>query len=174
MFHVFARGNAGDAIYRDDLDRLRYLDLLARVVGRKGWLCLGYCLMHNHVHLLLETPQPNLGRGMQLLHGRYAEGFNARHARPGHVFQGRFGSVHIARDEHLLAAAAYVALNPVAAGLCERPEDWRWGSHAALLERRPPRWLAVRRLLALFAGSGSRARERYRAYIAERLPGTCS
>ena len=169
MFHVFARGNAKHAIFRDDLDRRVYLHGLAKVIGRTGWLCLGYCLMHTHVHLLLETPQPNLGWGMQLLHGRYAMGFNARHERPGHVFQGRYGAVRVRGDAQLLAATAYVVLNPVRAGLCARPEHWRWGSHARVLGGHPPAWLAARRLLELFGASGRAGVRSYAEYIEERL-----
>src|SRR5690242_13743227 len=93
VYHVFARGNSRAPIYLDDDDRRIYLWMLARVVLRQGWRCLAYCLMTNHVHLLLETPEPNLSHGMQQLHGGYALSFNARHGRIGHVFQGRYGAV---------------------------------------------------------------------------------
>src|SRR3954454_20748947 len=89
VHHVYARGNAREDIYRDDVDRRMYLHTLGREVARWKWRCLAYCLMSNHVHLLLETPEPNLGRGMQRAHGTYARLFNRRHARVGHVFQGR-------------------------------------------------------------------------------------
>ena len=169
VFHVFARGNRREDIYVDDLDRHVYLDLLARVGGRQRWLCLAYCLMDNHVHLLLETPWPNLGEGIQRLHGRYAAVFNRRHRRSGHLFQGRYGATRISGDPQFLAAAAYLALNPVAAGLCRRPEDWRWSSHAELLVGKAPGWLASRRLLELFGASGRGGARSYAEYIDERL-----
>src|SRR5262245_56726144 len=85
IYHITARGNAKDAIYLDDDDRNRFLTILARVVKRYEWLCHAYCLMGNHYHLVLETPRPSLAAGMQHLNGVYAQGFNQRHDRVGHV-----------------------------------------------------------------------------------------
>jgi putative transposase len=169
VFHVFARGNAKQPIYLDDLDRRWYLQLLGRVVSRARWHCLGYCQMNNHVHLVLETPEANLAFGMQRLHGRYAESFNARHERSGHLFQGRYGAVRITNDEQLIAAMAYLAVNPVTAGLCARPEDWPWGSHTLLLGGHGPPWLAAHRVLELFGAFGDDPRGCYREYVEERL-----
>jgi putative transposase len=167
VHHVFARGNDRRAIYLDDLDRRIYLAILGRVTRQRRWRCLAYCLMPNHLHLLLETPHANLGAGMQQLQGSYAQAFNRRHERVGHVFQGRYGSVHITTDEQLWATVAYVALNPVTAGLCERPEQWRWSSHASTLNGRTRhRWLDAARLLSHFEGLGGEPRERYAAMTA--------
>jgi REP element-mobilizing transposase RayT len=105
VHHVFARGNDRREIYLDDFDRKIYLVMLGRVTRRQRWRCLAYCLMPNHVHLLVETPEANLGAGMQRLHGSYAQTFNERHGRSGHVFQGRYGSVLITRDEQLWTVA---------------------------------------------------------------------
>jgi REP element-mobilizing transposase RayT len=143
---VFARGNNRELIFRADADRRRYLKLLGAEIARRKWLCLAYCLMDNHVHLLLETPKPNLTAGMQRFHGVYAQGFNTKHGRVGHVFQGRFGAAVVRRDEHLWILAGYLADNPVAAGLCDRPEAWRWSSHGALATGRAPHWLEHQRL----------------------------
>ena len=92
---MYARGNGGQEIFLDDADRWRYLAMLGDVVVRMRWRCLAYCLMRNHVHLLAETPAANLGAGIQRLHGRYAQKFNERHRRSGHVFQGRYGAVRV-------------------------------------------------------------------------------
>ena len=129
--------------------------------GEFRWRLLAYCLMPNHVHLLIETPLANLGVGMQWLHGLYAREFNDRHGRSGHVFQGRYGAVRAERDEQLWGAAAYIAMNPVEAGLCKDPEEWPWGSHRAIARGGGPRWLDVDRLLGHFAGAGGDPRERY-------------
>jgi putative transposase len=161
IHHVYARGNDRQCIYRDDVDRTTYLRMLGRVVIRQNWRCLAYCLMNNHVHLLLETPEPNLGAGMQRLHGRYAQTFNERHGHCGHVFQGRYGSVRITSDEQLWTVAAYIARNPVESGLCERSEHWPWSSHAAVLGRPSPHWLDVERLLWYFDPTGGDGRGRY-------------
>jgi putative transposase len=165
--HVFARGNDRRDIFVDDLDRGVYLLKLGRVTRRQRWRCLSYCLMPNHVHLLVETPHANLGAGIQRLHGDYAQIFNERHGRSGHVFQGRFGSVRMKTDEHLWTVAAYIALNPVAAGLCHAPEEWAWSSHRSTIDgRRRPRWLDTERLLSHFEGLGGDPLQRYLAMTA--------
>jgi putative transposase len=164
VHHVFARGNDRRDIYVDDVDRRVYLAMLGRVTRRQRWRCLSYCLMPNHVHLLVETPDANLGAGMQRLHGDYAHTFNERHGRCGHVFQGRFGSIRMVTDEQLWAAAAYVALNPVTAGLCNAPDEWPWSSHGSTIEtRRTPAWLDAARLLSYFEGLGGDPLQRYLA-----------
>ena len=170
IHHVFARGNAKQDIYLDDADRERYLVILGRAVVRHRWRCLAYCLMHNHVHLLVETPAPNLGRGIQWLHGTYANAFNHRYRRSGHVFQGRFGSVRMMSDAQLVMAARYIARNPVEAGICGLPEQWPWGSHPAALDQTAtgPAWLDTPRLLGFFGAGGGEARRRYADLVALR------
>ena len=168
VYHVYARGNNRRLIYEDDRDRLKYLALLGEVVGREGWRCLSYCLMDNHVHLLVETPQPNLDVGMRRLHGDYARIFNKRHTRSGHVFQGRYGAEPLKREAHLFAAAAYIAANPVDAGLCADPHAWPWGSHSVAGTAAEPPWLDTARLLALYEALGGDAHQRYASSVDER------
>jgi putative transposase len=168
VFHVYARGNDRRVVFADDVDRRRYLDLLERVIGRTRWYCLAYCLMDNHVHLLIETPAANLGRGMQWFHGHYARRFNDRHGAVGHLFQGRYGAVRAKSGSHLQAAAAYIACNPAEAGICPTPAAWRWSSHALALAGRVPRWLAFDRLLAHFGGDGGDPFDRYRRAVDDR------
>jgi putative transposase len=163
VFHVFARGNDKRLIYRDDVDRRVYLTMLRGTVRQRRWRLLSYCLMENHVHLLVETPEANLGDGMQRLHSLYASEFNKRHRRSGHVFQGRYGAVRIKTDEQLWTVAAYIATNPVRAGLCDTPADWRWSSHSAALEAEGPDWIDVPRLLTYFGSAGGDPRQRYAA-----------
>jgi putative transposase len=159
IFHVTARGNRQQLIYADDADRQLFLSLLERVVARCGWRCHAYCLMSNHFHLVIETPQPNLSYGLQLLNGAYAQCFNHRHGLSGHLFQGRFHSVLVETSDQFLQLVRYVVLNPVRAGLCERPEDWPWSSYRAFLARiSPPRFLAVDLLLAELGQDPDRAR----------------
>jgi putative transposase len=164
IHHVYARGNDRRLVYLDDADRWTYLALVGRVVCRTRWHLLAYCLMDNHVHLLVETPEPNLGKGMQRLHGGYAQTFNERHGRAGHVFQGRFGATPVTSDEQLWWVVAYIARNPVEAGLCARPGDWPWSSHGA--GSAPPRWLDHRRLLEHMGGSGGDPADRYADVVA--------
>jgi putative transposase len=168
IHHVYARGNAKQAIYLDDVDRERYLMILGKAVVRQGWRCLAYCLMDNHVHLLIETPAPNLGGGIQWLHSLYAQAFNRRYRRTGHLFQGRFGAVRVKSDAQLLMLARYIARNPIEGGLCSDPGEWPWSSHAAALDHHGPAWLDSARLLDFFGAAGGESRRRYAELVALR------
>jgi putative transposase len=161
VYHAFARGNDRATIYSDETDRQIYMGLLADVVVAKRWRCLAYCLMTNHLHLLVETPGANLSSGMQRLQSQYAQTFNARHGRSGHVFQGRYGAVPMKSDEQVCAAAAYIARNPVEAGLCERPVEWQWRSYRSALQGPAPAWLHVTALLSYFGTAPDSARQAY-------------
>ena len=173
-YHVTGRGIEGRLIYTSDPERVEFLSLLGRTIGRFGWRCLTYCLMDNHFHLLVQTPQPNLSRGMQHLKGSYAQWFNRRHDRQGPLFAGRFQARLVQRDAHLVEVLRYIALNPVRAGLCAEPDDWRWSAHAAIAGavRHPP-FLAVEEARAWFSSSqdpdGSDA---YRWFVAEPTAGS--
>ena len=133
MHHVTARGVLRQAIFLDDFDRWKYLRLFGKHGKKVGWRCLSYCLMSNHIHLLLEAPQPALSRGMQLLHSQYAQWHNRRHDASGHLFERRFDAEPVEDDLHLWTTIAYVVNNPVAAGICATPEAWPWSSHVAVL-----------------------------------------
>jgi putative transposase len=126
FFHVTARAVDGDVLFRDDVDRLDFIEQLARNVRALLWVCHAYCLMTTHYHLLLETSRESLSQGMHRLNGLYAQRFNARHDRRGHVFEGRFQAYVIDSEEHLAAAVQYVLNNPVQAGLCESANQWPW------------------------------------------------
>jgi putative transposase len=165
IYHLTARGNERKAIYRDAADRERFLECLGATLVRFGWRCLGYCLMTNHYHLLVRTPRPNLARGMRDLNGVYAQAFNRRHRRVGHLFQGRYRAVLIERDEHFLTAVAYIVRNPVRAGICATPGEWRWSSHGAALGERPPGLLALDELLAYLAPTRAAGRKLYRELV---------
>jgi REP element-mobilizing transposase RayT len=164
IYHVAARGNERGAIYRDSSDRRRFLELLAEVVEHYRWRMLAYCLMSNHYHLLAQTPEPNLSRGMRQLNGVYAQRFNRRHNRVGHLLQGRYGARLVQADEHLIAVARYIVRNPVRAGLCERPSGWRWSSHRATLGAEPPWFCDTAGLLSYYASTREVARRHYRAH----------
>jgi putative transposase len=125
VFHVTARGVNGAFLFRDDDDRRMYLALLAKTVRRYEWHVDTFCLMGNHVHLILLARQAQLSAGVQYLHGRYAQSFNRRHGRTGHLFGARFASWVIETDDHLGRAREYVLDNPVAAGLTPTREAWR-------------------------------------------------
>jgi REP element-mobilizing transposase RayT len=123
--HVTSRGNAQEDIFDDDGDRHTFLEILGKVVQRCHWLCHAYCLMDNHYHLVLETPEGNLSQGMRQLNGSYTQAYNRRHRRVGHVLQGRYKAVLIQKDSHLLEVGRYVALNPVRAQAARSATQWR-------------------------------------------------
>lgn len=165
--HVTARGVDGCPIFRSAGDRHGYLSLLEDVVERFDWLLYAYCLMGNHVHLLIETTWPTLSAGLQRLNGLHAQRFNRRYGRYGHLFQGRFASELVEWDSHLLSAARYVVLNPVEANLCRHPGDWAWSSYRATVGTADPRLLALDRLLPLFGPDETSARRRYCEFVQE-------
>ena len=165
VHHVYARGNGKQRIFFAAGDRAMYLSMLARTVARTRWRCLAYCLLDNHVHLLVETPHANLADGMQRLHSAYAQWLNQRTGRCGHVFQGRYGAKRITTDAQLWVTVRYIAQNPVDAGLVSAADAWIWGSHRAVVEATEPSWLDVRRLLELFGGAGGAPLRRYREMV---------
>jgi putative transposase len=167
IHHVFNRGAAKQTIFIDDRDRQAYLLTLNRVVRQMSWSCLSYCLMGNHMHLLIETPEPNLSRGMHLLHGSYAQRFNKRHTKAGHVFGARFKNNLVRNDVQFWVTAGYIARNPVKAGLCRTPEAWPWSSHSALAVGSAPPCVDVARLYALFSSAGGDPQQRYLDFVAE-------
>jgi REP element-mobilizing transposase RayT len=136
FFHVTARGVAGGALFVDETDRFDFVAQLRMTATGFLWVCHAYCLMTTHYHLLLETTQESLSRGMHRLNGLYAQGFNVRHQRKGHVFEERFSAYVIVDDSHLAAAKQYILDNPVRAGLCEYADDWPW-SGTALATQNP-------------------------------------
>jgi REP element-mobilizing transposase RayT len=125
-FHVTVRGVARMTIFRDDFDFATFRRQLLRIAERYNWTLHSYCLMPNHYHLIVQATREDLSKGMHRLNGGYAQGFNARYERAGHVFQNRFKSHVIEEEEHFERALAYVQANPVAAGLCEDGADWPW------------------------------------------------
>lgn len=166
VYHVTARGNARDDIYLSDADREIFLDTLAHVVDRFGWICHAYCLMSNHFHLMIETPQANLSRGMRQLNGLYTQRFNREHHRVGHVFQGRFKSIVADKDAYLLELSRYIVRNPVAAGMVDDVADWPWSSYRATAGEVPvPIFLNTDWLLSQFGGSKARAGAAYAGFV---------
>ena len=168
IYHVTARGNAQGAVFIDDRDRETFLTCLSEVVVRLGWLCHAYCLMDNHYHLLIETPDGNLSQGMRQLNGVYTQRFNRRHQRVGHLFQGRYKAILVERDSYLLELCRYVVLNPVRAKMTKHIERYPWSSYPATLGMTAsPGWLNTDWLLGQFGKRRSIARPRYAEFIAQ-------
>jgi putative transposase len=129
---VTARAIGGDALFRDDLDRRVFLAQFARAATSSRWSCHAYCLMTTHYHLLVETSQKALSRGMHRLNGCYAQSFNARHGRKGHLFEERFSAYLVEGDRYVEQASRYILENPVRAGMCERIDLWPWSGRLLL------------------------------------------
>lgn len=166
VYHVTTRGNARRAIFRDDKDRQIFLETLHRVNKRYNWLCHAYCLMNNHYHLIIETPDGNLSQGMRQLNGVYTQTYNARHNRVGHIFQGRYKAILIQKESHLLEVCRYVVLNPVRAKTVQGPEHWQWSSFSATAGRETPHaCLTADWILRQFGERRKQAEERYREFV---------
>lgn len=166
LYHVTSRGDRREDIFLDDADRQQWLMLLGHVCGRFDWRCHAYCLMSNHFHIVIETIQGSLSAGMRQLNGVYTQWHNRAHGRVGHVFQGRFKAIVVQRESYLLELARYVVLNPVRAGMCATPEQWRWSSYNASIACAPaPPWLQTSWLLAQFGDEPEAARCAYMDHI---------
>ena len=166
IYHVSSKGNRGCVVYEDDFERRVFLKQLSLVTRRFGWVCHSFCLMSNHFHLLIQLELGGLSAGMQLLNGSSSRFSNRRHGNVGHLFRNRFWSAQLADAAHLLQAARYIVLNPVRAGLCERPDDWRWSSYRACAGLEfPPGFLAAAQHLDLFGRTPSTARRAYREFV---------
>ena len=168
LYHVTSRGDRQEDIYEDDTDRKEFLSILGDVCDRYNWVCHAYCLMSNHYHLLIETPDANLSKGMRQLNGVYTRRFNTYHGRVGHVFQGRYKAIHVDKQSYLLELARYIVLNPVRAYMVSCAEQWQWSSYrATACMIQPPKWLSVEWLLASFGKRKSEAVKGYKKYVSE-------
>jgi REP element-mobilizing transposase RayT len=172
VHHVTSRGNERKRIFRSDVDRRRFIELLAEAVQRFAWRLSAWVLMPNHFHLVLETPEHlTLSDGMQWLNGTYAEWFNSRHKRVGHLFQGRFKSFLIEKEAYLQNVARYVVLNPVRAGMVQRPEAYRWSSYRATAGLEPaPEWLDLSTLACYFGDAEWQST--YRDFVDDKVDST--
>ncbi len=168
LYHVTSRGDRQEAIYLDDQDRQSFLSILQQVCDRYNWLLHAYCLMDNHYHLLIETPDANLSRGMRQLNGVYTQASNRHHNRVGHVFQGRFKGILVQKESYLLELARYIVLNPVRARMVREAKNWPWSSYRDTAgERQPPDWLTTEWILSAFAKRKSIAERKYREFVAQ-------
>lgn len=175
VYHVTSRGNARADIFEDDSDRRLFLSILGQVVKRFNWICHAYCLMTNHYHLLIETPDGNLSAGMRQFNGVFTQAFNRNHGRDGHFFKGRFMAILVEKESHLLELCRYVVLNPVRAVMVKQPGDYNWSSYLATLgKQEKPEWLTTEWALSHFSPSLGQARQQYRRFVKEGIDGMSS
>lgn len=169
-YHITARGNNSESLFRDTYDRYDYLSILARLKGRLPIRIFAYALLTNHIHLVLQTPDANVSSAMRLLHGAYAAGFNRKYKRTGHLFGGRFRSRIIDDDQYLLEATRYVHLNPVRAGLAESPEDYPWSSYRLYVSPEVQEsFIDPRPVLGLLSAGDAASRGAYARFVIDRV-----
>ncbi|MEY6433454.1 transposase [Thioalkalicoccus limnaeus] len=172
LYHVTSRGDRREAIYRDDADRSAWLELLGDVCERFHWRCHAYCQMTNHYHVVVETPEANLSKGMRQLNGVYTQRSNRRHGLVGHLFQGRFKAILVERDAYLLELVRYVVLNPVRAGMVPAAEGWAWSRYRAMVGRASaPAWLETDWLLGQFGEERGVAQAGYADFVRQGVGG---
>ncbi|MDF7799387.1 transposase [Pontiellaceae bacterium B1224] len=177
IYHIMSRGNRGDAIFLDDKDRETFIDTLEEACTKTGWLVHAFCLMGNHYHLLLETPEANLVSGMKWLQGTYTQRFNARHKVWGHLLQGRYKALVVdgAGGDYFSTVASYIHLNPARAKLFDlidgKLTDFRWSSYPLYFRpTKRPEWLVVDRALGALGLADDRSgRERFRRLMQKRV-----
>jgi putative transposase len=166
FYHITARGNDRQNVFRTNKDRERFLEYLESAYERYKAVFHAYCLMDNHYHILLKTPEGNLSQIMHHINGAYTNYFNTKRKRAGHLFQGRYKAFLVNIDEYAQELSRYIHLNPVRAGIVERPEDYRWSSYKDYIGlNKPPDWLYTDFILNLFDRSVKTARKGYRKFV---------
>lgn len=172
VYHVILRGNAGDPIFFDDRDRYRLSLILQYAVEKFGCRIHGFCLMTNHLHLVLQVGDIPLSRIMQNISLRYTKWINFTQSRTGHIFQGRFKALLIDADAYLLELVRYVHLNPVRVEMVAAPEDHPWSGHRGYLGSETLPWLSTEWVLSMLAQGLDNARRDYRMFVAEGIAET--
>ena len=166
VYHITSRGDRRERIFENDKDRETFLEILGSVVKRYNFLCHAYCLMDNHYHLLIETPDGNLSGGIRQLNGVYTQKFNKIHNTVGHLFQGRFKSILVEKESYLLELCRYIVLNPVRAGIVNKPGQWNWSSYAATAGRvKRPDFLTTDWILSQFKEERKEAQRIYEEFV---------
>jgi REP element-mobilizing transposase RayT len=166
FYHITSRGNERKEIYMDTGDREKFLFYLETAAERYGSAVHVYCLMGNHYHLLLETPRGNLSQIMRHVNGAYTSYFNAKRERSGHLFQGRYKAILVDADVYASELSRYIHLNPVRAGMVQRPEEYPWssyGSYVGMMKK--PSWCTVDFILRYFGEDRPAAQKRYHEFV---------
>jgi len=168
FYHVINRGNAGEDIFKSDRDREKFLEYLETATERFALRIHTYCLMTNHYHLLVETPQANLSQAVKWLNVSYAAYFNRKRQRKGHLFQGRYKAILVDADAYLKHLSRYIHLNPLRARMVEQLDDYPWSSYRAFVGKAPaPEWLHTEWLLSLFGKQRKRVASNYQRFVEE-------
>ncbi|RLA43226.1 MAG: addiction module toxin RelE [Gammaproteobacteria bacterium] len=167
LYHVTSRGDGREDIYLDEEDRELFMLVLGEVCDLFNWSVHSWCQMTNHYHLLVETPDSNLSKGMRYLNGVYTQRFNRKHSRVGHVFQGRYKAILVEKEPYLQELCRYIVLNPVRAGMTKSAERWEWSSYAATAGlASAPSWFDKHLVLGSFGKQQNVAIRRYMEFVA--------
>jgi putative transposase len=169
IYHVTSRGNRREPIFVNDGDRILFLEILSQIIARRSWRLFAYCLMQNHYHAVVQTPDADLAAGMRALNGDYAQWFNKLYGLVGHVFQGRYHAVLVESDWHFLELSRYLAMNPVRAGLCSAPRDWPWGSYRIIIGEESSALVSADRTLRHFGRNSGVARAAFSDFVEGQL-----
>jgi len=150
-YHIMNRGGARQKIFVDEQDYQGFVKTVGEIHDRWGVEIFAYCLMGNHYHLCLRTPEGNLSRVMRHVDGLYTQRFNRKHRRDGALFRGRYKAIVVDKDAYLAQVVRYIHLNPVEAGLVQEPEAYVWSSHRYYLRAKgAPKWLRTEEVMGQF------------------------
>jgi putative transposase len=174
VYHVMSRGDARKSITRAETDRPLFLKVLKEATEKYNVLIHSYCLMTNHYHLLIETPDGNLSVAMRHINGVYTQRSNARNKTVGHIFQGRYKAIVVERDEYLLELCRYIVLNPVRAGIVTHPGDWQWSSYGKIagLDKGADPFLEIDWILSQFSNTRELAQKAYSEFVISAMAST--
>lgn len=164
-YHVMNRGRRKEDIFLDQDDYSQFLEVLKEASRMWNLRVSAYCLMSNHYHLLIQTPDGNLSRCMRHINGVYTQRFNRKHELDGQLFRGRYKAVLVEEDEHLIELLRYIHRNPIRANMVDDPEDYKWSSHRDYLDLTQTQWLYRDNLLNMFSASPKRAHAAYRDFV---------
>ncbi|MCK5708268.1 MAG: transposase [Candidatus Aureabacteria bacterium] len=165
FYHITARGNERKKIYRNARDYEKFLEIITGAKGKYGFLLHSYVLMGNHYHLLIETPLPNLTQIMHLINGWYTTYFNIKHQRSGHFFQGRYKSIILEAESHLLGLSRYIHLNPVRAGMVNDPLEYRWSSLNDFIKNKKRQLTDTEMLIKMFQTKKEKGTKNYLEFV---------
>ena len=166
FYHITSRGNLRGDVFFEDKDRETFLEILTKTKERYSYLLHAYALMDNHYHLLIETPKANISRIMQNVNTSYTVYINRRYPRSGHLFQGRFKGIIVDKDEYLVTLSRYIHLNPVRAGMVKNPEEYKWTSYRAYMDKSgKQRAVDTSDTLTVFSENKGKAKEKYRTFV---------
>jgi len=166
FYHVTSRGDEKKDIYKSVSDRERFLEYLHSAKERYGAVIHGFCLMSSHYHLMVGTPRGNLSQVMRHINGAYTTYYNVKRQRAGHLFQGRYKAILVEADEYALELSRYMHLNPVRAGMIDRPENYCWSSYSSYIGKtHPPPWLTRELVLGFFGKSSLTSQKQYQHFV---------